>query len=113
MHLQAPGEPLLEFNDFINGESLVQEDLVAWVCLGSIHMPTTEDVPVTTTPVTASTFFIRPHNYFDESPATDLTGHIFKAGSAVYTGDAPAADVNEAVVPLAERCFDGTPVPVY
>ena len=109
---QAPNNPLFEFDDFFNDEYLVQEDLVAWVCVGSLHLPTSEDAPVTASTATATTFFIRPNNYFDESPTTDLTRRIFKTGPVPYP-DTPAADVSTATVPLEQRCFDETPVPVY
>lgn len=78
--MQAPGEPLVRFDSFINGESLQNADLVAWVTVGTMHTPTSEDVPVTTTSGTAVRFFIKPLNYFDESPATDLTRSFFTVG---------------------------------
>ena len=44
--LFAPSEPVASLDDFLDGESLVQEDLVAWVSLGKEHLPRTEDVPL-------------------------------------------------------------------
>ncbi len=41
----------------------VQTDLVAWVTIGATHMPSSEDIPITTTPLTRVSFFIRPHKY--------------------------------------------------
>ena len=40
--LFAPSEPVASLDDFLDGESLVQEDLVAWVSLGKEHLPRTE-----------------------------------------------------------------------
>ncbi len=46
-----------------------QQDLVAWVTLGSFHIPRTEDVPITTTPGNGLHFFILPYNFFPEDPS--------------------------------------------
>ena len=108
---QAPAEPIFQFDSFFNSsESIVQEDLVAWVCVGSMHMPTSEDAPVTSTTATATTFFIRPHNYFSESPVMDLTHRFLKTGPIAPVAS-PAADVSTVSVPVEARCFDDTPVP--
>ena len=53
-----------------NAESLVDEDIVAWVGLGFYHLPRVEDNPVTN--VVSSHFSLRPFNYFDENPSIDL-----------------------------------------
>jgi primary-amine oxidase len=105
--MQAPGEPLLQFDDFLNGESLVAQDLVAWVMVGSLHLPSSEDVPVTTTSTTTVRFFIRPLNYFNESPATDLTRGFFATGASTHP-DTPALSVDAAAAPPAEACYDDT-----
>ncbi len=46
-----------------------QQDLVAWVTLGSFHIPRTEDLPITTTPGNGLHFFILPYNFFPEDPS--------------------------------------------
>lgn len=108
--MQAPAEPLVQFEDYINGESLTQTDLVAWVTVGSTHVPSSEDIPITTTPLTRVSFFIRPHNYFDESPATDLLHYIH----IVPESDSAPADITDTVsIPVNERCYDGTVVSDY
>lgn len=78
--MQAPAEPLVQFDSFINGEPLQNADLVAWVTIGALHTPTAEDMPVTTTSSTGVKFLVRPLNYFDESPATDLTRSFYTTG---------------------------------
>lgn len=108
--MQAPSEPLLEFESYTDGESLDQEDLVAWVNMGSLHLPTSEDVPVTTTPGTSTSFYIRPNNYFDESPVVDLTRRYFKVGNDMYSGGAPAVTTDAVNLPSSDRCFDDTEV---
>ncbi len=93
--MQAPGEPLRQFDDYINGESLVQEDLVAWVTVGKLHLPSAEDLPVTSTPATEASFYIRPANYFDESPAIRLTRKYFKTHNTF--ADHPESNIDTAV----------------
>ena len=66
-----PWNPVLDFEDYINGDSLVDEDLVAWVTMGTHHIPGTEDVPSTPTTWNQYSFFLTPHNYFDECPSRD------------------------------------------
>ncbi|XP_045207437.2 amiloride-sensitive amine oxidase [copper-containing]-like [Mercenaria mercenaria] len=64
-----PWDPLVDFQDFIDGENLVDEDLVAWVTIGSNHIPVTEDIPSTPTTWNQFSFFLTPHNYFAECPS--------------------------------------------
>ena len=42
---------------------------MAWIALGSHHIPHTEDVPIVTTPGVQLTFYLLPYNYFDEDPS--------------------------------------------
>ena len=63
-----PWDPVVNFNDFIDGDNIVDEDLVAWVTMGVIHVPGTEDVPSTPTTWNRYSFFLQPHNYFLECP---------------------------------------------
>nr|XP_057916337.1 amiloride-sensitive amine oxidase [copper-containing] isoform X2 [Doryrhamphus excisus] len=65
-----PWEPVVCFEDFIrNDEDIVNQDLVAWVTVGFLHVPHSEDIPNTATPGNAVGFFIRPFNFFDEDPS--------------------------------------------
>lgn len=66
-----PWDPVLDFEDFIDGENLVDEDLVAWVTIGTHHIPGTEDLPTTPTTWNQFSFFLTPHNYFSECPGLD------------------------------------------
>lgn len=45
------------------------QDLVAWVTVGFLHVPHSEDIPNTATPGNAVGFFLRPFNFFDEDPS--------------------------------------------
>lgn len=62
--------PVVNFDEFLrDDESIVDEDLVAWVSMGVQHIPHTEDLPVTHTPGMDLSFFLLPYNYFPEDPA--------------------------------------------
>ncbi|XP_052068796.1 putative amine oxidase [copper-containing] [Mytilus californianus] len=63
-------DPIVHFQNFIDdNESIVDEDLVAWITMGIHHIPHTEDLPVTPTPGMELSFYLLPYNYFDEDPA--------------------------------------------
>ncbi|XP_029942692.1 LOW QUALITY PROTEIN: amiloride-sensitive amine oxidase [copper-containing]-like [Salarias fasciatus] len=65
-----PWEPAVSFEDYIrNDEDIVKKDLVAWVTVGFLHVPHSEDIPNTATPGNAVGFFLRPFNFFDEDPS--------------------------------------------
>ena len=65
-------DPVLNFNKFINGESIDNEDLVAWVTIGMMHVMHSEDVPNTATPGNSASFYLRPFSYFDEDPSMSM-----------------------------------------
>lgn len=63
-------KPVVDFRKFIeDDENIVNQDLVAWVSVGLMHIPHSEDIPVTTTTGNSAGFFLRPFNYFDEDPS--------------------------------------------
>ncbi|KDQ64574.1 hypothetical protein JAAARDRAFT_28216 [Jaapia argillacea MUCL 33604] len=64
-NMNLPGDPVVDFHKFFDGENITQEDLVAWVNVGMHHLPQAEDVPNTRTNMAASSFFLTPLNYFD------------------------------------------------
>ncbi|XP_054847619.1 amiloride-sensitive amine oxidase [copper-containing] [Eublepharis macularius] len=65
-----PWQPTVAFENFLqDDESLDTQDLVAWVTVGFLHIPHSEDVPNTSTPGNAVGFFLRPFNFFDEDPS--------------------------------------------
>ncbi|XP_054893809.1 amiloride-sensitive amine oxidase [copper-containing] [Poeciliopsis prolifica] len=65
-----PWEPAVSFEDYIrNNEDIVNQDLVAWVTVGFLHVPHSEDIPNTATPGNAVGFFLRPFNFFNEDPS--------------------------------------------
>ncbi|KAJ8404424.1 hypothetical protein AAFF_G00341970 [Aldrovandia affinis] len=64
--------PAVDFSQFIeDNESIVDEDLVAWITTGFLHIPHAEDIPNTVTVGNGGGVFLRPHNYFNEDPSVD------------------------------------------
>ncbi|KAK3594388.1 hypothetical protein CHS0354_009683 [Potamilus streckersoni] len=63
-------EPKGYLDLMINNESIVNEDIVNWISVGFLHVPTSEDMPITLNVETG--FTLKPHNFFDRSPVLDL-----------------------------------------
>ncbi|KAF5658677.1 peroxisomal amine oxidase [Fusarium heterosporum] len=59
-----PHHPAVNFDNFFNGESLNQEDIVLYFNLGMHHLPNTADLPNTVTTTAMSSMAIAPQNYF-------------------------------------------------
>ncbi|XP_062841009.1 retina-specific copper amine oxidase [Trichomycterus rosablanca] len=73
-------EPFVDFSKFIeDNESIDNEDLVAWVTAGFLHIPHTEDIPNTVTVGNGGSVLIRPHNYFDEDPSIHSPDGVYFA----------------------------------
>lgn len=62
------GEGLPAFT--ANNESIINQDLVAWVTMGFHHVPRPEDWPLM--PVAKHSFEIRPVGFFARNPAIDI-----------------------------------------
>jgi len=60
---QDVNNPPIDFNKFFDGESLIQEDLVAWINLGMHHIPHTGDLPNTVFTTAHSGVQFMPLNY--------------------------------------------------
>ena len=74
----SPTKPIVKFPDFATGqnEAITNQDLVVWVTIGSIQIPTSEDVPNVASPANTARFFLRPFNYFDEDPSMNSTDAV-------------------------------------
>ena len=74
----SPTKPIVNFPSFdtVQNEGIVEEDLVAWLTIGSIQIPTSEDVPNTASAANTARFFLRPFNYFDEDPSINSTNAV-------------------------------------
>ncbi|KAL2093346.1 hypothetical protein ACEWY4_010658 [Coilia grayii] len=70
--------PAVDFSKFIaDNESIVNEDLVAWITAGFLHIPHAEDIPNTVTIGNGGGVILRPHNYFDEDPSINSPDGVF------------------------------------
>ncbi|KZV64877.1 amine oxidase catalytic domain-containing protein [Peniophora sp. CONT] len=78
MHL--PGTPPVDFHKFFDGDSLTQTDLVAWINVGTHHLPQAEDSPNTRTNVATSSFMLTPLNYFDADVSMESRNAIVLNG---------------------------------
>ncbi|XP_059992028.1 membrane primary amine oxidase isoform X3 [Lagenorhynchus albirostris] len=72
-----PWAPTVDFADFINNETIVGEDLVAWVTTGFLHIPHAEDIPNTVTVGNSVGFFLQPYNFFDQDPSVDSADSVY------------------------------------
>ncbi|XP_064842346.1 amine oxidase [copper-containing] 3-like [Oncorhynchus masou masou] len=62
--------PAVDFSKYIeDDENIENQDLVAWVTTGFLHIPHAEDIPNTVTVGNGGGVILRPHNYFDEDPS--------------------------------------------
>ncbi|XP_066483845.1 amine oxidase [copper-containing] 3-like [Tiliqua scincoides] len=101
-----PWTPSVAFADFINNESIVNEDLVAWITTGFLHIPHAEDIPNTVTLGNAVGFLLRPYNYFDDDPS------IYSPDGVFFTSeqDPTSCAVNHmACLPKRAACLPNFP----
>ncbi|XP_046893611.1 retina-specific copper amine oxidase [Hypomesus transpacificus] len=72
--------PAVDFSKYIeDNESIENEDLVAWVTAGFLHIPHAEDIPNTVTVGNGGGVILRPHNYFDEDPSIHSEDGVYIA----------------------------------
>lgn len=53
------------------------QDLVAWINVGFLHIPHSEDIPNTVTVGNGVGFMLRPYNYFDDDPSMYSPDSVF------------------------------------
>ncbi|XP_041647372.1 membrane primary amine oxidase-like isoform X2 [Cheilinus undulatus] len=71
-------DPPVDFSKYIeDNENIINEDLVAWVSTGFLHIPHAEDIPNTVTLGNGGGFLLRPHNYFDEDPSIHSADGVY------------------------------------
>nr|XP_019964208.1 PREDICTED: primary amine oxidase, liver isozyme-like [Paralichthys olivaceus] len=92
--------PVVDFSKYIeDNESIENEDLVAWVTAGFLHIPHAEDIPNTVTVGNGGGVLLRPHNYFDKDPSIDSPdGVYFEPGSE------DSCDTNRMACLVQEPC---------
>jgi len=69
-------DPLIDFSKFIDGESVVQEDLVIYFNLGGHHIPHSGDIPNTLMHTSASSVMFIPHNFHDHDPSRSSSSGV-------------------------------------
>ncbi|KAF4996189.1 hypothetical protein FGRMN_4637 [Fusarium graminum] len=85
-----PHHPAVDFNNFFNGESLDQEDIVLYFNLGMHHLPNTADLPNTVTTTAMSSMAIAPQNYF----AGDISRRTTRQVQVSYDKNSIVTDVD-------------------
>ncbi|XP_068193461.1 retina-specific copper amine oxidase [Antennarius striatus] len=107
--------PAVDFSKYIeDNESIENEDLVAWVTAGFLHIPHAEDIPNTVTVGNGGGVLLRPHNYFDEDPSIHSPDGVY-----IEPGKDDSCDNNRMACLAQETCtpvlepftyhgFDGT-----
>jgi hypothetical protein len=95
------------FDDYFNGESLVNQDVVAWASIGMQHIPHAEDWPSVTTAGNGAALILKPFNFFDEDPSMDLLNAFLirpgaDADAAPDITDYAAAAGNTAAACIAD-----------
>lgn len=68
--------PMVNFDTFFNGESLVQEDLVVWFNLGMHHLPHTGDLPNTVFTIAHAGVQMMPLNYYQDDISTETLSQV-------------------------------------
>ncbi|TVY81016.1 Membrane primary amine oxidase [Lachnellula suecica] len=64
-----PQDPLVDFGRFVDGEQIVDEDLIVYFNLGSHHIPHSGDIPNTLMHTSASSVMFTPFNFHDHDPS--------------------------------------------
>uniref|UniRef100_UPI0037E916B4 primary amine oxidase, liver isozyme-like n=1 Tax=Semicossyphus pulcher TaxID=241346 RepID=UPI0037E916B4 len=78
--------PAVDFSKYIeDDENIENEDLVAWVTTGFLHIPHSEDIPNTVTVGNGGGVILRPHNYFDEDPSIHSADGVYISPGTEYS----------------------------
>eukprot|EP00075_Anas_platyrhynchos_P011987 XP_027301240.1 retina-specific copper amine oxidase isoform X2 [Anas platyrhynchos] len=105
-----PWTPTVAFADFIDNETITNEDLVAWITAGFLHIPHSEDIPNTATVGNSVGFLLRPYNYYDLDPSIYSHDGIFFTSEQDFT----ACEVNPiACLPKTASCSPNFPPFTY
>ncbi|XP_054080290.1 membrane primary amine oxidase-like isoform X2 [Rissa tridactyla] len=105
-----PWTPTVAFADFINNETITNEDLVAWITAGFLHIPHSEDIPNTVTVGNSVGFLLRPYNYYDLDPSIYSHDGVFFTSEQDFT----ACEINPlACLPKTASCLPNFPPFTY
>ncbi|KIY73996.1 amine oxidase catalytic domain-containing protein [Cylindrobasidium torrendii FP15055 ss-10] len=111
-NMNLPGLPVVDFHKFFDGESLDQEDVVAWINVGMHHLPQAEDSPNTKTNVATSSFILTPLNFFDSDPSMESANAILLSvptdAKGVFEFDDYGVQQHLTCMPSAPQPFEYT-----
>ncbi|GAA5855142.1 hypothetical protein JCM9279_001967 [Rhodotorula babjevae] len=88
----SPFEPIIDFEKYLDGEDLVQEDLVFWFNLGMHHVPHTGDLGNTQHTTAHAGMIFSPHNYDDFAPSQQ-SSQMVRLTYNTSSGDSFVEDV--------------------
>ena len=91
-------DPVVDFQKYVNSENIDNVDMVAWVTMGTMHIPHSEDIPNTATPGSVASFQLKPFNYFDEDPSMSSYD-----GVVIYPSE-DGAKINTFGTPTKPAC---------
>ncbi|XP_074552683.1 amine oxidase [copper-containing] 3-like [Halichoeres trimaculatus] len=92
--------PAVDFSTYIeDNEAIENEDLVAWVTTGFLHIPHAEDIPNTVTVGNGGGVLLRPHNYFDEDPSIHSPDGVY-----ISPGNEDSCEDNRMACLAEEPC---------
>nr|KAF6283941.1 hypothetical protein mPipKuh1_010030 [Pipistrellus kuhlii] len=101
-----PWDPPVVFEEFLrNNENIEEEDLVAWVTVGFLHIPHSEDIPNTATPGNSAGFLLRPFNFFPEDPSVASRDTVI-----VWPRDKGPNYMQRWIPKEGRHCFTPTPL---
>ncbi|EEB99776.1 hypothetical protein MPER_00460 [Moniliophthora perniciosa FA553] len=116
-NMNLPGNPVVNFHKFFDGENLTQKDLVAWINVGTHHLPQAEDSPNTKTNVATSSFVLTPLNYFDYDVTMESSNAILLSMPEVpgkaYPFDDYGVKQDFTCVPEPPKPFEYQPVQAF
>jgi primary-amine oxidase len=106
-NIHLPGKPTVDFDQFFDGESLDQEDLVVWLNLGMHHINRAEDSPHTLTNIATSSVLLTPFNFNDYDVGMEAQNAVL-VHPAAAPGDLWLADENSV---SQKFCLPAKPSP--
>ena len=89
--------PMINFDEFFDGENLMQEDIVLWFNLGMHHLPHTGDLPNTVFTTAHSGVQFMPLNYYHEDISRESANMVRINYHAGNVSEVETFGQNEAV----------------
>ena len=98
-----PYSPAVNFDKFVeNDDSLVDADLVLWATVGLHHVPTYEDLPVTTTSGKVLSVSLIPFNFFERDPSIHSRDAVVFWNKSMFDRKDSFLSVTSSTCPAAQ-----------